>query len=162
MPFCPNCGSEYDMGVKVCCDCHCELVDKITPEKQLQPIQEAFLLTVSDDMEYKIVESKLGEYGIPITKRYKGSGAVTQIYMGRTFGLDVYVPETVLRKAKEILEDRIDTVNKTAESQRPQETSDFTKRRTWAKKVLLICVIMTLVVLGFLAVTYLVLFLNLL
>jgi|GEM_PF-435474 len=158
MPFCPQCLSEYDEGVKTCYDCRCELVDEISPEKHAPPVREAFLLTVSDEMEYTIVESKLGEYGIPVTKRYRGSGAVTQIYMGRSFGVDVYVPETALLKAKEILGDTIDTADDTAED--IQETSDLTKRGTWGKKILLIFIVMTLVVLGFLAVLYLILFLN--
>ena len=162
MPWCPNCHSEYDLDVKVCADCQCKLVDKIISENQLQPVREVFLLTVSDEMEYTIVESKLGEYGIPVTKRYRGSGAVTQIYMGRTFGLDVYVPETALSRAKEILADdkNPDQVDEIGEPDKTQEISD-SKSGTWGKRILLIFVVMTLIALGFLTVMYLIMFLHL-
>lgn len=162
MSWCPNCHSEYDSDVKVCADCQCKLVDKIISENQLQPVREVFLLTVSDEMEYTIVESKLGEYGIPVTKRYRGSGAVTQIYMGRTFGLDVYVPETALSRAKEILADAInpDQVDEIGEPDETQEISD-SKSGTWGKRILLIFVVMTLIALGFLTVMYLIMFLHL-
>ena len=125
---------------------------------------EAYLLTAADEMEYKIIESKLGEYGILVTKRYRGAGAVTQIYMGRTFGLDVYVPEVALPQAKEILDDPMDSDqnNKTGEYEELRIVSDFTKKAAWGKKILLICIIMVLAALGFLTMMYLVSFLHLL
>lgn len=164
MPWCPECHCEYDKSVRVCIDCQCELVDELTANEQFRPIRESFLLTVADEMEYSIVESKLGEYGIPITKRYRGAGAVTQIYMGRTYGLDVYVPEVALPKAREILADSLapDQFNETEQSEEYQAHMDFSKRGAWGRKIVLICVMMTLISLGFLAILYLISFLNLL
>jgi len=163
MPWCPQCKSEYDKGVEVCYDCQCKLVDKLVAEEKWEPVREAFLLTAADEMEYKILEAKLGEYGIPVTRRYRGAGAVTHIYMGRSFGLDVYVPETALPKAKEILAMTMDPdqADETEASQRSKLAVHTSKRGTWGKKVLLIFVAMILIALGFLAVTYFLLFLRL-
>jgi hypothetical protein len=101
MPYCPKCRCEYDEGVKTCYDCGSELVDVLEPEEK--PAREAFLMTVADEMEFLVVESKLREYGIPAYKRYKMGGDVTYVYMGMTSGLDVLVPDTVLTQAQEIM-----------------------------------------------------------
>lgn len=163
MPYCPNCRSEYDIDVKVCNDCQCELVDELETGEPLKPIREAYLLTAADEMEYKILEAKLNEYDIPLTIRYRGAGGITQIYMGRTFGLDVYVPEAAMQKAKEILSmtTNSDQVNEIGEAEELYEALNFPKRGVRGKKILLIFVVMILVALGFLAVMYLILFFRL-
>lgn len=102
MPYCPKCRCEYDEGVKTCCDCGSELVDALSPEEE--PAREAFLMTVADEMEFLVVESKLREYGIPVYKRYKVGGDATYVYMGMMSGVDVFVPDTVLAQAQEIME----------------------------------------------------------
>ena len=161
MPWCPKCRSEYDRGVKVCNDCQCDLVDELS--SIMQPARESFLLTVADEMEYRIVESKLGQYAIPVTMRFRGAGAVTHIYMGRTFGLDVYVPEVALAQAKEIMADAVgyDQDEKDGKADGDHLSADISRKRKWGKKILLICIIIGMSLLGFFAVMYLIAFLHL-
>lgn len=63
-----------------------------------------YLTTVSDVIEYGIVEAKLKQHGIPILKRQDGYGACMSIFTGRSYtGIDVYVPELAYDDAVEIM-----------------------------------------------------------
>lgn len=107
MPWCPNCHSEYEAGGGTCYDCDCELVKESPPIAMPsgEAAREAYLMTVADEMEFLVVESKLKEYGIPVVRRHRDGGdfAVTVLGTSR-LGLDVYVPEPALGEAHEILE----------------------------------------------------------
>ena len=168
MPYCPKCRSEYDEGIKTCYDCRCDLVDELPPEQEsaeneMHFVREALLMTVADEMEYRIVESKLAQYDIPVSKKYREAGAVTQIYMGRTFGLDLYVPEAALRQAKEIIAEDVEGgQNESAYGEQVDAYQDTAHGGTWARRIVLAFIVMVLGVLGFLAVMYLISFFSLL
>lgn len=103
MPWCPKCRVEYDAGVSACYDCGCGLVDELGPSPEESLTREAFLMRVSNENEFLVVASKLTQYGIPTVKRYRDAGDVTLIYMGRSFALDVFVPESAVTEAREIM-----------------------------------------------------------
>lgn len=108
MPWCPKCKVEYVEGIKECSDCGSNLKDE--PEDGDERAyrdsdHEVLLMSVNDEMESNIIESKLSEYGIPVLRKYKQSGGYLNIYMGATpFGVDLYVPSKALDKANEILD----------------------------------------------------------
>ncbi|WP_066505311.1 hypothetical protein [Abyssisolibacter fermentans] len=101
MPWCPICKAEYREEVKVCSDCNAELVNKLEEENY---DEEAFLISVSGDIEANAVEALLRAYEIPIFRRYREAGGYLEIYMGMsTAGVDLFVPSRCLEDAKEII-----------------------------------------------------------
>lgn len=73
---------------------------------QSKPIEgQALLLTVSEDVEANILESMLKASEIPVTKAYRSDGGFFSIVLGRSvLGVDIFVPEQMLDKAKEVLD----------------------------------------------------------
>ncbi|HHV99380.1 MAG TPA: hypothetical protein GXX36_07375 [Clostridiaceae bacterium] len=66
--------------------------------------KEEFLINVADDIEARIIESKLKLHGIPIMRKYRGASAYVNLYTGNTmFGIDLYVPSRALDTAKDII-----------------------------------------------------------
>ncbi len=66
--------------------------------------KDAFLISVSSDLEASMIIPVLIDNEIPAYKKFKGSGSYTNIYMGMSkMGIDIYVPEEQLAKAKEIV-----------------------------------------------------------
>lgn len=112
MPWCPVCKVEYRDGFTKCNECEIELVDKLEVSENeenewrlLQDDKEAFLVSVKDEFEFNIIESKLGQAGIPVLKKHKETGGYLNIYMGMSpFGIDVYVPASLMPIAKGIIE----------------------------------------------------------
>jgi len=110
MPWCPICKAEYiDEGISKCDDCNVELVDKLSLfdiEKDIsENDKEVLLISVKDEIEYSIIESKLRSYNIPVIKKYRDTGgAYLTIFMGSSpFGIDVFVPPKMFETAKEII-----------------------------------------------------------
>lgn len=89
--------------------------------------REEFLLNVPDDIEARIIESKLKLYGIPVMRKYRGSSAYVNLYAGNTvFGIDLYVPSRALEAAKEII--RIDNEPETCECENDSGTCGETRQ----------------------------------
>ncbi len=66
----------------------------------------AFVANARDQIEAGMLESMLSEAGIPVLKKSKGSGAYMEVYMGISHtGIDLYVPETSLKEAVQIIEE---------------------------------------------------------
>ena len=66
--------------------------------------REEFLINVADDIEARIIESKLKLHGIPVLRKYRGASAYINLYTGNTmFGIDLYVPSRALDTAKDII-----------------------------------------------------------
>ncbi|PKM81127.1 MAG: hypothetical protein CVU88_04145 [Firmicutes bacterium HGW-Firmicutes-13] len=107
MPWCPNCKSEYREGFRICTDCKVELVQELEPEEtEFQHKQEewVFLINVLGEHEKNVVESLLKSHDIPLLKKHKGSGEYIRILTGNSnFGIDLFVPESKLETAKEII-----------------------------------------------------------
>jgi len=106
MPWCPGCRTEYMEGFKTCSDCGAGLVDELEPPEEVPVIydSEAFLMSTADSVEAGVIESLLKSYNIPVLMKHKETGAYLNIYMGMSsFGVELYVPESKLEEAKEII-----------------------------------------------------------
>lgn len=65
---------------------------------------EVLLLSVTDEREAEIVRSLLDAHGITALLKHRGSGDYLNIYMGMSnMGIDLFVMESDLAKAKEII-----------------------------------------------------------
>jgi hypothetical protein len=117
MPWCPKCKAEYREDFTICADCKVELVDELPQEKSESEakdnnsynfdelINTVLLVSVSDDIQCKLIENMLLECDIPCYIKYEGCGTYLKVYMGNTvFGINIYVDESNLDKAKEIVD----------------------------------------------------------
>lgn len=71
-----------------------------------EPVKPAFLETVmsTNPLEYDMQTMLLASNGIPTLRNYPGGGGLAKIILGFAgTGLDLYVPETMLDEAREIL-----------------------------------------------------------
>ena len=119
MSWCPKCKCEYREEFTKCSDCGCELVKElevnedqkayeIHTNEQIEVNAEreeddtnALLVSVRNDIEAKIIESKLNAFGVPSVKQFRG---LDGIYGLSTFaGVDIYVPSSLLENAKDII-----------------------------------------------------------
>jgi len=68
-------------------------------------VPPAFLThTGGSPMDEQIVLSMLEAYGIPAVTRYPGDGAFGKVVLGASgWGVDIYVPETMLADARALL-----------------------------------------------------------
>lgn len=109
MPWCPKCRTEYENGFKTCNDCNADLVDELEQDKDDTDVntKEVFLVSIANSIEAEIVATLLASYNIPVIKRYREAGGYLEIYMGgSTFGVDLFVPEDLLAKAKDIIDNK--------------------------------------------------------
>lgn len=105
MSWCPNCKSEYREGFTKCSECGAELVEELEIEKKviIDDDEGAFLFSVRDDVQAKIVEAKLNAYGIPVLKTYVGIG---NVYFGTSvLGVNIFVPSKLLEEAKALMKE---------------------------------------------------------
>ena len=51
MPFCPNCGAQYDAGAKFCEDCGTPF-ELVKAEPVSAPVQDSFDAPVNDDSKF--------------------------------------------------------------------------------------------------------------
>lgn len=113
MSWCPNCREEYEEHVKTCPECQSEIVNEL-PEEVIEEQEEMTfnpneriekLCNVASSPEAAMIKSILQAYQIPVMFKSKGSGDYLQIISGVNYqGVDVYVPSSLLEKAKSILE----------------------------------------------------------
>ena len=131
MPWCQECESEYDNNITECPFCGSELLDEMPPsmlpkakmswsfkrEKGVSDLVEwpkdasgenvtaAFLTNIGgNQVDYELALSLLRAFNIPYAFEFKGSGQVAKLYTGfSSSGMDIYVPETLLEDAKNIL-----------------------------------------------------------
>ncbi|MCX7749443.1 MAG: DUF2007 domain-containing protein [Clostridia bacterium] len=133
MPWCPKCRTEYQEGFEVCNDCNTTLIEELEPltEKVLEGDYAAYLMSASDEIESKILESLLEANEIPVLKKYKEAGSYMNIYMGMTVtGIDLYVPHSLLPKAQELVSDSQKEQAQPVEEEQDQSyQQDFLKRR---------------------------------
>lgn len=120
--YCPRCKQEYE-DKTVCPQCCIEL--RTTPkltwgrtipgellkkwpyDDQGEPIRPAFLMHCTEtDMEDRVVLSLLEAYGIPAVRTYTNDGEFGKVILGMSgTGVELYVPETMLEDAKNLLEE---------------------------------------------------------
>jgi hypothetical protein len=107
MPWCPKCKTEYREGFDTCNDCQEKLISQLSHEKErtINHDHEQYLMSTTNDLEAKVIESLLQSHGIPVLTKHKGTGGFLHIYMGGTnFGVDLYVPKRFFEKATELVE----------------------------------------------------------
>jgi hypothetical protein len=70
-----------------------------------EPVAPAFLTHVDGGtLDFEMTLSLLGAYGIPTLTQYPREGVIGQVIAGFPGGgLDIYVPETLLDEARDIL-----------------------------------------------------------
>jgi nucleoside-diphosphate-sugar epimerase len=112
MPYCPDCGAEYEPGITRCPDCERELVDDSIEVEELDDeifldsdVQPVLLYRTNDQISAEVLEEALKDQGIPClvkagTGYYSGLGTLTSVFKG----ISIYIPETALNEAIEIAE----------------------------------------------------------
>jgi len=108
MSWCPKCKCEYREGFTSCSDCGCELVEVLEAEKDEEIIEndtEAYLISVNDDFDARIIESKLNAFGIPSFKKTDGLNGIYG-FTG-TSSIDIYVPSMLLDDARDLIDIQI-------------------------------------------------------
>ena len=128
MPWCPKCRAEYRQGFKICSDCNTDLVDELEQIKKNSGTEyddeAAYLTSVSNRIEAEMIEALLNSHGIPVLKKSREAGGYLDIYMGATiFGLDLYVPSKLLKKAKEIIASNPENVEEDVQDYSEEEDS---------------------------------------
>jgi hypothetical protein len=123
MPYCPECGAEYDSGMTRCPDCDRDLIDDLDDTEELE--EEIFLeeeappvllYHTNDPVSAEVLEEALKDQGIPCLVRastgtYSGLGSLTSVFKGTK----IYVPESALDDAIEVAETVIPNYKKPEE-----------------------------------------------
>lgn len=83
-----------------------ELLEKWPKDESGAPVGAAFLTSSAQlDLADTVIRSLLEAYGIPCVIRYPNNGGFGNLMLGVSAeGVDIYVPETLLADAKNILE----------------------------------------------------------
>lgn len=69
-----------------------------------EKIEWTFFYNVYDRYQAEIIKSILSQEEIPVLEKSKGSGAYTEIVLGRSsVGIDIYVPNNQLAEAQNII-----------------------------------------------------------
>jgi len=108
--WCPQCKTEYREGFFKCADCHVPLIEHLPPEPEPEPksdffdpsIEPVLLGNYSMGLEEAMIESILSEHKIPFYKLHEFSAG--QIIGNQLYGVDVFVPSTALKNAKELVD----------------------------------------------------------
>lgn len=136
MPWCPKCKTEYRTGFFKCKDCGFELVEFLQSDiqdtnhvdcpKDLGPA--SFLISVTNEHEANLIDAILKAEGIPILIKHKDIGSYLNIEMGMSnFGLDIYVPESLVERGKEIT--KLELSGLTNIRDNPQKMDDSSAKR---------------------------------
>jgi hypothetical protein len=123
MPYCPECGAEYERGMTRCPDCDRELMDDMDDIENLddegffdEDTPPVLIYQTNDPVSAELLEEALKDQGIPCLVRadtgtYSGLGALTSVFKGTK----IYVPESALNEAIEIAETVIPNYKKPEE-----------------------------------------------
>lgn len=116
MPFCPNCRGEFQDWVTDCPDCSVPLVDTLAPEppkppkpEKLRPDDTANIITAarfSYPAEAHLAAAKLESEGIPAFVADEHTVIANWMYSGALGGVKVWVKETDLEAARQVLDYR--------------------------------------------------------
>ncbi|NLL45784.1 MAG: hypothetical protein GX250_03105 [Clostridiales bacterium] len=130
MPWCHNCESEYQDGTMICPECGGELFEEMPPS-MMEPakaswrlgfkrtdsspewpldsdgrrISSAFLANIAGtQVDYEMALSVLRAFNIPYVCDFPGAGPFVKILIGFSgAGMNIYVPETMLEDARNVL-----------------------------------------------------------
>jgi hypothetical protein len=128
MPWCPNCKTEYLEGIKKCPSCGVELSSEL-PSELMEQVPASWSYEGEDDnpewpldkdgapvppvlltkvlgfqIDYDMKLSLLRAFKIPCVYSFPGAGPLVKVLFGFSgTGMDIYVPETMLEDAKNII-----------------------------------------------------------
>lgn len=108
MPYCPNCKTEYRKGYDICADCGKSLVEELpadVEEEYIECMVPVKLISVANYVEAGIVVGMLEENKIQTLVKSPFAGSLMNIRCGSSvYGEDIYVDESDLERALEIIE----------------------------------------------------------
>ncbi|RJP68743.1 MAG: hypothetical protein C4532_12260 [Candidatus Abyssobacteria bacterium SURF_17] len=107
VPFCPNCRSEYEVGVERCQDCESPLVDELPPEDEPGVEDEVPFVVVyeaSGDKEALIVKGVLESEAIECSLSSDVPHTVVPLNINGLGAVRISVLEKDAERAKEIIE----------------------------------------------------------
>ncbi|GHU81147.1 hypothetical protein FACS1894191_7780 [Clostridia bacterium] len=100
MPWCPKCRVEYVDGIKMCSDCHVELVDECPEAPEYMDTYEGaepvLVVIVPDEAEAARLEALLAERDIPAIRRLEEPPEDPE---EGAAGIGLYVPERLSETA---------------------------------------------------------------
>ena len=150
MAWCRQCKSEYREGITACYKCGVPLVDELTnPEEgkagklKSKPYErEVFLVNVMSIVELTYITSMLDENDIGYRVLEKDAGQYLSIRHGRSyFGKSIYVKESQLKQAKEVVDSYRTQFEKQEELESSIETVKSKKRAVFSGITLVIIII---------------------
>lgn len=112
MAECPFCKIVYSKETVICPECGAEVEQNQVEEKehlvkerkeQLEKVNWVRLQSTLNDIEADIISGLLETNGIPVMRKYPGMSGLTKIYMGSSFGVELYIPDKYLKEAKALL-----------------------------------------------------------
>ncbi len=105
-----------------------------------------FLTSAGSYMEADIMESLLNSYDIPVLRKKAGAGSYMKIYMGGSMlGEDIYVPNQLFEKAKEII-DQNHISEDEDEDEDEEENRRFKRKKIINGTILLLLIVPGLIV----------------
>ncbi len=141
MPYCPNCGYEYDKGFTHCSDCGTQLVGALPPTSQeygpepRPETKKTFLIKTKDDDESNKVVNLLNRNAIPAYVQDDETGAYSDFPFGFSeHGNSMYVEEDEYEEAAEIINEVFPDAQdpKTAAALEQEVREKAAKIRKWA------------------------------
>lgn len=97
--FCPQCGAEYQEGIRDCADCNVRLVAEPPPANEPEWVDFVTVLTTRDHAELAVAKSLLEGEGIPF---FAKNDEVENLIA--TGPVEVQVPPDYEQAAKNLLE----------------------------------------------------------
>jgi len=129
--WCPDCNKQFSYENDTCPKCGARLEENQTPElawgryipgevlskwlynEDGSPVKPALLKHCSCvGMDDRMLESLLDAYEIPFVKQYPQGGSFGAVILGISGnGVDIYVPETILNQALDIISGEVENAD---------------------------------------------------
>lgn len=154
MPFCPNCKTEYIDGTQNCDICGNPLIAEL-PDPETEQAYEGedsvFLTSVDSGMEAEMLNARLVSCRIPCYMKPHDSHGILRVYMGPSnLGADVYVPSSLLEKAKAAIDQPNEDTGSGAgngispEERIPAQPEIETPKKPWSTLLTILVIILVL------------------